>query len=169
MNTILVVFLLAIFFAILPMSLLFLLKDIKHIKIAFSVLLAFYCVALSIGVFARVQIGEDVVISFYKINKDVERFFNFSIITRNLQDILINILMFIPFGFYISALFKKWAVLKTVAIGGLTSILIETIQYFLPGVRSAQLADIILNTASCLIGAVAFFLIYKIRKVIRHE
>lgn len=167
MNTILVVFLLAIIFALIPMILLFTLKKIEHIKKAFSILLIFYCILIFIGVFSKVEIGEKIIVGFYKINKNSERFFNFSIVTHNYQDIVINLLMFIPFGFYVCSLFKKLAIIKTTCIGAVSSIFIESVQYFLPEVRSAQLTDIVLNTLSCLIGSIAYLLMFRLREIIR--
>ena len=169
MDYILVVFLMATFFAILPMCLLFSLKTLKHIKIAFIVLLICYCVILFFGVFSKVELGSKITIHFYTINKNAKRFFNFSLYTDSVRDVIINTTMFVPFGFYVCSLFKEYAIMKTVITGIATSTFIEISQYFLPGVRSAQFSDIIMNIASCLIGALAFSVFYIIRKRIRHE
>lgn len=162
----LVVFLLGVFFAILPLCFLFFFKDMKKVRIAFVVLFVLYCIILFFGVFAKVGIGKKITVSFYTIEKGARRAFNYMIYTFSLRDVIINITMFVPFGFFVCSFFKEYGTLKTAGIGLVTSIFIEAVQYFLPGVRMSQMSDILLNTTSTFIGAVAFAVLLLIKKKI---
>lgn len=165
----LVVFLLGVFFAILPLCFLFAFKDLKKLKIAYSVLLSLYCVVLFFGVFAKIGIGQKITVSFYSVDIHARKAFNYFIYTFNLRDVIINITMFVPFGFLICAFFKEYGILKTAGIGLLTATFIETVQYFLPDVRMSQMSDILLNTTSCFIGALAFAAMMFLKKKIQKK
>ena len=74
------------------------------------------------------------------------------------QDIIINLIGFIPLGFFLSAtvlrfggIFERRNVLITAGVCFLVSLLIETIQVWMPS-RSSQLMDLILNSLGALIG-----------------
>ena len=78
------------------------------------------------------------------------------------QDIIINILGFIPLGFFFSALLsnrtrlRKWPVfIITAAIGLSVSFTIEILQIFLP-TRNPQIMDVIMNTAGTIAGIALF-------------
>ena len=126
----LVVFLLGVVFAILPLCFLFFFNDMKKVKIAYIVLLVLYCIVLTFGVFAKVGIGSKITISFYTVDLQARRAFNYFIYTFNLRDVIINITMFVPFGFFICSFFKEYGMLKTAGVGLLISTCIEAIQYF---------------------------------------
>ncbi|MDR1034073.1 MAG: VanZ family protein [Bifidobacteriaceae bacterium] len=68
-----------------------------------------------------------------------------------------NVFIFIPFGFYISAITSKPAVDKQILITFLTSTAFEALQYILAIGRS-DITDIILNTFGGIIGILAFSL-----------
>lgn len=74
------------------------------------------------------------------------------------EDFFINIVVFIPCGYFLPALFQKmdrwW---KIVFIGFLVSMAIESIQY-LAGVGYADINDVISNTA----GAAAGYTVYRL-------
>jgi len=70
---------------------------------------------------------------------------------------LLNIFMFIPFGFLLSVMWEKMRKISYVVLAGLLfSAFIELSQ--LPSGRSADIDDLILNT----IGAVVGFFLYKV-------
>ncbi|MBO5954556.1 MAG: VanZ family protein [Clostridia bacterium] len=164
MNIILTVCLLVIIFGVLPVIFLFTIKNNKLLKIIFAVMLGLYVVVLCIGVFADIEIKSVISINSYHIPKDAEKIFHFNLLARKKRDLIINLLMFIPFGFIFSNLFNKFRVIKTLAIGAVFSIFIEFVQHFLPTVRTAQLSDIVLNIISCLIGALLFVGVNYLRK-----
>lgn len=164
MNIYLLLALLCLFFSVLPLCLLFILKSEKHLKMVYVVLLILYIIILCIGVFTDIKVKKVVTIKHFSIPENADKFFSFRLFTHNKKDILLNLFMFIPFGFFVACLFNKFKVLKTLSIGVASSIFIEVIQYFLPTVRTAQLTDIILNSISCLIGATLFVLILNLKK-----
>jgi VanZ family protein len=80
------------------------------------------------------------------------------------NDAVINMLGFVPFGFFVFWWFKirrRWnrgrSVLLVVLGGGLVSSAIEMTQAFLP-TRSSSLPDVICNVAGAAIGIFVFFL-----------
>lgn len=169
MNIYLLFSILFLVFAVLPLCFLFLFKSEKKLKIAFSILLFLYILIICVGVFTDVKVKKVVTIKPYSIPESAEKFFSFKLFTHNKKDILLNLSMFVPFGFFISCLFNKFRVLKTLSVGVVSSIFIEIVQYFLPTVRTAQLTDIILNSISCLIGAVVFVLIFSLKNKIHKK
>jgi len=78
------------------------------------------------------------------------------------QDVTINILGFIPFGFYFSALFLKTARQRRLSAYMITAILgmglslaIELSQAYLP-TRDSSLADVVSNSVGTILGIVIF-------------
>jgi glycopeptide antibiotics resistance protein len=75
-------------------------------------------------------------------------------------DALLNVAVFCPLGWGLRALVAgrwtgaAWAVLGVTVIGGLLSVGMETIQYFLPQRYSAA-TDVLFNTVGTAIGALA--------------
>lgn len=168
MSSTLVVFLLVIFFAITPVCLLISISNVKYLKIAYTFLLIYYTVVICVGVFSKIRISDEITLHFYTITKS-NRFFNFRLYTPSVRDFLFNVVMFVPFGFFLSLFFKNQSMLKTTIIGMLASVFIELSQFFLPGIRCAELSDIILNTLGCAIGAFAFLVFNLIRQLIHTE
>lgn len=75
-----------------------------------------------------------------------------------------NILAFLPLGFFIPLLFEKKNKIGVIALYGfLTSLLIETIQYF-TAYNLTDIDDIIFNTLGAILGYVSFNIIYNIFK-----
>ena len=81
-----------------------------------------------------------------------------------LRDTAINILGFVPFGFFVvTYLVSKWPVrwsflqlfVISVALGGCLSLTIETLQAYLPG-RISSLGDLICNTLGTAFGVMLF-------------
>ena len=75
------------------------------------------------------------------------------------RQIILNILMFVPFGILFPAV-RKASFVKTVLYGGLFSLMIEILQFLL-STRIADITDLINNTAGAFIGAVLWFVILK--------
>lgn len=74
------------------------------------------------------------------------------------QDIILNILGFVPFGFFLAIVLlkikvysKKQTCLLTIFSGFFISLTIEILQTFLPS-RDSSLLDLVLNTAGAFIG-----------------
>jgi hypothetical protein len=83
----------------------------------------------------------------------------FELNKSSIQDILLNLVGFIPLGFILAAtlsqnnvVFKQHAVLMTVVFCFIVSLTIEVLQAWMPS-RSSQMMDLMLNTVGALIGA----------------
>lgn len=83
-------------------------------------------------------------------------------VNKNINYFLINflgnIILFMPFGFFIPLLWRISAI-KAVIIGFLASLFIETCQLFLA--RGTDVDDLILNTFGALLGAILFKIIQR--------
>jgi hypothetical protein len=82
-------------------------------------------------------------------------------IPRNVGDILINLFGFIPLGFLLSAFLagrhcsSKRALFLSVVFGFLISLMIETLQAFLP-TRYSNMSDLVANTVGAGIGSIVY-------------
>lgn len=68
-----------------------------------------------------------------------------------LPQMIMNVVIFIPLGFLLGAAFSNTTWWKTMMVGGLASISIETIQ-LLTSRGTAEFDDVIHNTVGCLLG-----------------
>ena len=82
------------------------------------------------------------------------------------KDLIINILGFIPFGFFLLALFVSYYkrnsinfFIITILIGTSLSLFIELIQAYMPA-RSSDIIDLISNTFGTILGVILFHIIY---------
>ena len=81
----------------------------------------------------------------------------------SLTNLLGNVLLFTPMGMLLPIVFKRCnSLLKSVIIGTVISILIETVQFFLG--RSADIDDVILNAFGTALG---FAVYYAAKKCLR--
>lgn len=72
-----------------------------------------------------------------------------------------NIVMFMPFGFFMPLLWKRWTSMKWMVFVGLcTSVSIEFIQYWIGGI--ADIDDLITNTAGVFLGYLCFLLFRRL-------
>jgi glycopeptide antibiotics resistance protein len=79
-----------------------------------------------------------------------------------IQDVMINIIMFIPFGFFCAGLLGKTHRLKistlyviTAFLGFVVSLTIEMLQVYLP-TRDSSLTDVICNVLGAIMGLVLY-------------
>lgn len=93
--------------------------------------------------------------------------FTFGYMIRHLESNLIgNILLLLPLGFFLPTLWRKFRSFKrTVLIGILSSLSIETAQYILAYLglssgRASDIDDVILNSIGVIIGYMVFKVIY---------
>lgn len=164
MNTYIVFALVVIYYAIVPIFLSLCPRSDRTRKTAYLVYLILFIPVLVCGVFGKVNIGKIVTITFEKSGGIADKVFNFSPITKDVRDIVINIFMLVPMGLATYNLSNKHRLLKAVLFGLLTGAFIETMQFILPIARSPQLTDIILNTISSLVGAVYALVLSKLKR-----
>ncbi|MCA1058997.1 VanZ family protein [Rossellomorea aquimaris] len=92
-----------------------------------------------------------------------------------IRNLLANILLFIPFSFFLSWWMRhsKQLIIMVTFLGGLLSFGIELAQYYLPLGRATDIDDWIMNTLGAFIGGVVFafartiYTLLKINKIIR--
>ncbi len=83
------------------------------------------------------------------------------------SNLLGNIFLFLPFGFFLSFFLKKKVLLKVIALSFLFSTGIEIIQLFQK--RIADVDDIILNVNGALLGCFLFLLIHRLNHIVSHK
>ena len=85
----------------------------------------------------------------------------------SLTNLMGNILLFMPLGILLPIVFKRCnTLLKSLIVGTVISALIETAQYFLG--RSADMDDVILNTAGTAAGYAVYYAIANFLKAKSH-
>ena len=88
----------------------------------------------------------------------------FEIFTKELVLSLLNIAMFVPLGFFLPLLWKKYRRLKNTLLFGVgATVFIELAQLFT--YRATDINDLITNTAGALLGYLLFRLAHKLRPV----
>ena len=83
-----------------------------------------------------------------------------------IQDIILNLVGFIPFGFVLIATFvkagftfKKHGVIIVIALCFIVSLIIEIVQAWMPS-RSSHFLDLVLNTLGAFIGVIIYRFFY---------
>ena len=85
--------------------------------------------------------------------------------TVALYNLLGNIVLFVPFGFYIPSIFRQFqSPWKMYVVAVAIPVFIETTQYFIG--RSIDVDDVILNTLAILIG---YSLFYVVRRMFKYR
>lgn len=146
----------------------------KLLRILSAFIFFFYCIILIWVVFFKCNIYLSVTNGYFEFKTltTEERFLYFIVpfedyFTDNIdfnlmkwKDGALNLLLFIPFGLYLSFFVKNKKFLKTMSISLVTIITIEIIQlYTLLG--SLQTEDLIINLVGTLLGYLLYKLIYK--------
>lgn len=76
-------------------------------------------------------------------------------------DTMLNVVLFVPLGFFLPLLYKKFSSIKTVALTGfLFSLAVEIVQMF--GWGSSDINDLITNTAGACLGYWVCYLLSKV-------
>lgn len=98
----------------------------------------------------------------YKPTVNLIPFRDFSL--DNIKGMILNIIMFVPFGFFLPVYFKQFRSLaSTVLAGAVMSVLIEILQLFT--FRVTDVDDLLMNTIGAFLGyVIAAFLIQKTGK-----
>ena len=76
-------------------------------------------------------------------------------------DTILNLVLFVPLGFFLPLLYKKYRHIKNVVLTGfLFSLSIEIVQMF--GWGATDINDLIINTAGACLGYLIYYLLSKI-------
>lgn len=75
-------------------------------------------------------------------------------------EVVLNLALFVPFGLLVYRRWPRLGIVRVLALGGATVIVIETLQYILPVGRAASTADVICGVAGTLVGALLARLIW---------
>lgn len=89
-----------------------------------------------------------------------------SLIVNNrvdISEIILNVVVFVPFGIYLCMLKGEWSFIKKVVPIFLTSLVFETLQYIF-AIGASDITDLIGNTLGGIIGIAVFVLLSKIFK-----
>ncbi|NFI56020.1 VanZ family protein [Clostridium botulinum] len=92
--------------------------------------------------------------------------FHESVIVNNrieLSEIYDNILVFVPFGLYVSMLKNNWSFLKKVAPIAGVSLLYEVLQFIL-AIGASDITDLIGNTLGGIIGIAIYLVFHRLLK-----
>ena len=80
-----------------------------------------------------------------------------------INEIIDNILVFIPLGIYICMLIEDWSILRKISVGFFISLGIEVLQFIL-AIGATDITDLIGNTLGGIIGIGVFYLFSKLFK-----
>ncbi|BFI99006.1 MULTISPECIES: VanZ family protein [Priestia] len=101
---------------------------------------------------------------FFQTNTNVDEWNSVSLL-----NLTANVILFLPLGFFVALIWRKYHSIKKVTILGLSvTCLIEFIQYFIG--RSSDIDDVLLNTFGTVIGYVVLLIIqYLISKPVKQK
>lgn len=128
-----------------------------------KVLLAVYCFVLVWIILFKMNLDFSAIGYYRNINLIP---FKGSVITNgriSTSEIILNVLIFVPLGVYISMLKEDWNFICKVAPVFCTSLLFEVLQYLL-GIGATDITDLIGNTLGGIIGILLFGLLSKLLK-----
>lgn len=114
------------------------------------------------------------VVSYQDVNYGTNNFIPFKEMFRYdvgsykfIKNIVGNILLFLPYGFFVSYYLKNKKVYPILILSGIVSFTIETVQYYIG--RVFDIDDIILNVIGAIIGYLLYKLFSKLTKLIKGE
>lgn len=136
----------------LPTILCFVLKNNqKAFKITIACLSVVFFVLLFVGTTAEVTLKNNTIAVCYKTTG---QWFDFGITFGNIDitNIFVNLFLLFPVGFIVFTFSDKNHFVKCTILALIISLIIETYQWVLPFPRSTEIIDILLNTASGIVG-----------------
>ncbi|GHU82759.1 hypothetical protein AGMMS50284_5150 [Clostridia bacterium] len=96
------------------------------------------------------------------IGNDVDRTVNLLPFSGNTNwELQFNIIIFVPFGFYLAAAIPKLSLLRRVLVTLATSFVFEAVQFVLVIGRS-DVTDLLMNTLGGVVGIAGFYLLSKL-------
>ena len=169
-STPLVLSLGAVFFFVVPFAILFI-KNKKAFNWTLSILFVLYVALLLCGVWFQTHCTwKTVSLKPNFSGKWCDKPINWNFAHLSLFDLIINLIMFIPLGIFISYKFKHKSLLSKLilllCLGFFAGMFVELSQFILPVPRSVQMSDIFFNMASTFIGGmIGLFYLWVFKKI----
>lgn len=137
-------------------------KETKNRKLT-TILLVVYLIVLTWIILFKMQFSIEKLDHLQSIN--LIPFYGSVIVNNRIRfsEIYDNVLVFIPFGLYISMLKGSWPFLKKIVPIAAVSLCYEVLQ-FIFAIGASDITDIIDNTLGGIIGIAIYFVIRKIFK-----
>ena len=170
-NTIFGITLAIVFYFVVPLFILFLVRNKKALFIVATALLLLFVVALVLLTLFDVSVSKDVVTIYAHFDKSwCSKTIHLSLLYGGIGDVITNIIMLAPIGSYVViynyCFDKKYNIIKGLLVGLLVGFCIEAMQFVLPVARSVQLRDMLLNGVSAMLGSILYVGILKLRNKI---
>lgn len=168
-SLILIWILVPLLYFVVPFLVLLLVNNRKILRGIVTSFLVIYCIILCVGVFSNFYYTDNSFCVYFDFTYTEGKSIDFNVFDNSLLDALINIIMLIPVGIAIVALNypnEKRTIILLSTIGFCVGIVIELLQFVLPIARTVQLADVLLNGLSVLIGGgIGYLYILLTRKL----
>ena len=152
-----------IFIIILPTIIYIYIKDDSIKKKISIIYFCIYLLILFVGTIAEIDIKlPNLIVNFnfsYPWFSSYFLWFNFDI-----DNLIVNILLMIPVGFFTYSFCKNRKFLKTIIVSICISIIIEIYQTILPVYRNTEILDLILNLLSGTISAIFYKFLQNLAK-----
>lgn len=130
-----------------------------------KVLLLIYLIILSWIILCKMQLDISLLKNTNYRNINLIPFAG-SLITNNrinISEIILNVIVFFPFGLYISMLNEEWKLIKKITPIFIVSLAFETLQYIF-AIGGSDITDLIGNTLGGIIGICIFLGLSKLLK-----
>lgn len=162
-NFYILFFILFILFVILPTLTSIFVTNKKAKNIIYYSLLTLYLIFLFVGTIVEL---DDIFPTFvFNFNFNYDWFSVYFLFGNlSLDNLIVNIGLMFPVGFFIYEKYKKSQFLKTILFSFILSLVIEIYQMILPIYRNTEFLDIILNVFSGIISAIYFYFIKNLSK-----
>lgn len=135
-------------------------KKEKHLKTVASILFILYLLILVWVILFKLQFTLSDIDHIRNINLIP---FHYSTATSeqiHIEEVMANVLIFIPFGIFLSMLTSKMKLRNKILIFFATSLVLETMQYVLT-IGSTDITDLITNVTGGAIGIILYRLLLK--------
>ena len=162
LNLTLCIVLFVLFIFIFPIVFCFVLsRHQKLLKILAIICFIVYLFVLLFGTLCTIKIDYPNITFSLQFNSTWFSMY-FTAFNFDFVNVVINLAMFLPIGFFVFSITKKYRFLKTILISLSLSLLVETLQWILPVVRNTEILDLILNVLSGILSFLVCCIISKI-------
>ena len=159
------------FYIVIPIIIMFIIKNKKTLFYIATALLGLFVIALVLLTLFDVSVTSEVVtINAHFDGAWCNKTIHLSLLYGGIRDVIINSIMLAPIGSYVViynyCFDKKHGLIKALLVGLIVGFSIEALQFILPVSRSVQLRDMLLNAFSATLGAALYILLIKLRNII---